>query len=137
MFTSIVVGTDGSETASRAVTSAAQLAADVGADLHIVSAYGPAMRQDLERLRHGGGSVQAVLEEAAGLVADAACKVETHELAGNPADAIMTFTEEQAADLIVVGNKGLGGVKGMLGSVPSKVVKQSPSSVLIVRTDQE
>ncbi len=134
MFSVVVVGTDGSETAGRAVKSAAELASEVGATLHVLSAYGPSMRKDLERLVHGGGSVSAVLDDAAASVADSDCQVEAHELAGDPAEGIMAFAIQNSADLIVVGNKGLGGVKGMLGSVPSKIVKQSPCSVLIVKT---
>lgn len=134
MFNVVVVGTDGSETAGRAVTSAAELATEVGATLHVLSAYGPSMRRDFERLASGGGSVQAVLDSAAAAVADAGCPVEGHELSGDPAEAIMAFAVDNDADLIVIGNKGLGGVKGMLGSVPSKIVKQSPCSVLIVNT---
>ena len=134
MFSVVVVGTDGSETAGRAVASAAQLAGEMGATLHILSAYGPTMRRDLDRLAHGGGSVQAVLDDAAASVAEAGCRVEAHELSGDPAEAIMGFAYDNDADLIVIGNKGLGGVKGMLGSVPAKIVKQSPCSVLIVKT---
>ncbi len=134
MFSVVVVGTDGSETAGRAVASAAQLATEMGAALHVLSAYGPSMRQDLERLAHGGGSVAAVLNDAAASVADTGCQIETHELDGDPAEAIMAFATQAGADLIAVGNKGLGGVQGMLGSVPSKIVKQSPCSVLIVKT---
>lgn len=134
MFRVVVVGTDGSETAGRAVASAAALASELGATLHVLSAYGPSMRKDLERLASGGGSVQAVLDAAASSVTDTGLPVEAHELSGDPAEAIMAFAVENDADLIVIGNKGLGGVKGMLGSVPSKIVKQSPCSVLIVKT---
>lgn len=135
MFRQVVVGTDGSETATRAVHQAARVAARESGALHIVSAYGPAMREDLERLRQGGGTVTSVLEEAAASVQELGCSVETHELDGDPADAIVAFAEEIEADVVVVGNKGLGGVKGfLLGSVPSKVVKNAPCSVLVVRT---
>ena len=54
---------------------------------------------------------------------------------GEPADAILDVAEEENADLIVVGNKGMTGAKRfLLGSVPNKVSHHAPSSVLIVRT---
>jgi nucleotide-binding universal stress UspA family protein len=54
---------------------------------------------------------------------------------GDPADAILDVAEEQAADLIVVGNKGMTGAKRfLLGSVPNKVSHHAPCSVLIIRT---
>ena len=54
---------------------------------------------------------------------------------GDAADAILDVAEEQRADLIVVGNKGMTGAKRfLLGSVPNKVSHHAPCSVLIVRT---
>ena len=54
---------------------------------------------------------------------------------GDPADAILDTAEEQNADLIIVGNKGMTGAKRfLLGSVPNKVSHHAPCSVLIVRT---
>ena len=135
MFKHILVGTDGSETAGKAVREAARLATGSGAQLTIVSAYGPAMRSDLERLRRREGGVTPVLEDAQEQAREVGAEAEVIELAGDPADAIVEFAADSATDLIVVGNKGLGGVKGfLLGSVPSKVVTHAPCSVLVVRT---
>ena len=54
---------------------------------------------------------------------------------GDPADAILDVAEEEKADLIVVGNKGMTGAKRfLLGSVPNKISHHAPCSVLIVRT---
>ena len=54
---------------------------------------------------------------------------------GDPADAILDVAEEQGADLIVIGNKGMTGAKRfLLGSVPNKVSHHAPCSVLIIRT---
>jgi len=68
--------------------------------------------------------------EAAGVQA-----VETFARQGDAADAIIDVAEEQRADLIVVGNKGMTGAKRfLLGSVPNKVSHHAPCSVLVVRT---
>jgi nucleotide-binding universal stress UspA family protein len=62
-------------------------------------------------------------------------EVETFARQGDAADAILDVAEEQQADLVVIGNKGMTGAKRfLLGSVPNKVSHHAPCSVLIVRT---
>ena len=146
MFQSIVVGTDGSETAQVAVKSAIEMAKSVGASLQIVSAYEPVSEQrlrseqkevpkDVQWMVNPREDVEATLEDAAEEAKDAGVNVETHARQGDPADAILDVAEEQHADLIVVGNKGMTGAKRfLLGSVPNKVSHHAPCSVLIIRT---
>jgi nucleotide-binding universal stress UspA family protein len=147
MIRSIVVGTDGSDTAAKAVQEAADLAAAVGAAVNLVSAYVPVSNQRLrEEAREAPGDVQwqvtpredvdTMLEDAEKTVEKAGVKdVKTHAREGDPADAILDVAEEESADLIVVGNKGMSGAKRfLLGSVPNKVSHHAPCSVLIVRT---
>lgn len=147
MIKSIVVGTDGSETAKKAVQEAADLAGAVGAEINLVSAYVPVSTQRLrEETRQAPGDVQwqvspredvdAMLDEAEQLVRAANVKaVNRHAREGDPADAILDVAEEQGSDLIIVGNKGMSGAKRfLLGSVPNKVSHHAPCSVLIVRT---
>jgi nucleotide-binding universal stress UspA family protein len=146
MFSSIVVGTDGSETAGKAVRAAADLAQSVGAKLDIVSAYEPVSGQRLrEETRQAPGDTQwtinpredvdETLAEAAEAVAEAGLDVSTFAREGDPADAIIDVAEVRGADLIVVGNKGMTGAKRfLLGSVPNKVSHHAPCSVLIIRT---
>ena len=146
MFGSIVVGTDGSETASEAVRQATDLASKVGAEIHLVSAYEPVSegrlreeRQevpaDLEWMVNPREDVEATLKEAGEQISEGGVKVETYSRQGDPADAILDVAEEQNADLIVVGNKGMTGAKRfLLGSVPNKVSHHAPCSVMIIRT---
>ena len=146
MFSSIVVGTDGSETAGKAVQQATELARQVGASISLVSAYEPVSNQrmrdekrevpkDMEWMVNPREDVEATLEAAAGAVGGAGVKVETFAREGDAADAILDVAEEQNADLIVVGNKGMTGAKRfLLGSVPNKVSHHAPCSVLIIRT---
>jgi nucleotide-binding universal stress UspA family protein len=146
MFKSIVVGTDGSETATEAVRQAADLARAVGAKLELVSAYEPVPEQRLsEERRHAPEDLQwaispredvdATLEAAAAVARDAGIAVEVYPRQGDPADAILDVAEEREADLIIVGNKGMTGAKRfLLGSVPNKVSHHAPCSVLIIRT---
>jgi nucleotide-binding universal stress UspA family protein len=147
MFRSIVVGTDGSETAGKAVREAIELAKSVGASLDIVSAYEPVSSQrlreearqapqDLQWTITPREDVEATLAEAAESAAAAGLgEVETYAREGDPADAILDVAEERGSDLIVVGNKGMTGAKRfLLGSVPNKVSHHAPCSVMIIRT---
>jgi nucleotide-binding universal stress UspA family protein len=146
MFQSIVVGTDGSQTAGEAVREAIELAKALGASIELVSAYEPVSNQrlreearqvpeDLQWMVNPREDVEATLREAAEKVEDAGVSVATYAREGDPADAILDVAEERGADLIVVGNKGMTGAKRfLLGSVPNKVSHHAPCSVLIIRT---
>ena len=146
MFGSIVVGTDGSETANSAVRQAIDLAKAVGAKVQLVSAYEPVsdsrLRQesqqapdDLQWMINPREDVDSTLEEAKTQAEEAGIEVAIHARQGDPADAILDVAEETNADLIIVGNKGMTGAKRfLLGSVPNKVSHHAPCSVLIIRT---
>ena len=146
MFSSIVVGTDGSETAGKAVLQATELARQVGASVSLVSAYEPVsgnrlreekreVPKDMEWMVNPREDVEATLNDAAERVEGAGVKVDTFAREGDAADAILDVAEETHADLIVVGNKGMTGTKRfLLGSVPNKVSHHAPCSVLIIRT---
>jgi nucleotide-binding universal stress UspA family protein len=146
MFRSIVVGTDGSATASEAVRQATELARSVGAKVFLVSAYEPVpegrlrderqqVPDDLQWMVNPREDVESTLETSAGSLQEAGVEVETLAREGDPADAILDVAEEKDADLIVVGNKGMTGAKRfLLGSVPNKVSHHAPCSVMIIRT---
>ena len=146
MFKSIVVGTDGSETATQAVHQAVELAKQIDAKIELVSAYEPVsdsrlreestqVPDDLQWMVNPREDVDATLRDAAEQIKEAGVDVQTHAREGDPADAILDVAEEREADLIVVGNKGMSGAKRfLLGSVPNKVSHHAPCSVLIIRT---
>jgi len=147
VFSSIVVGTDGSETANQALAQAIDLARNVGARMLIVSAYEPVSDQrlrsgqvevpkDLEWMINPRGDVLVLLQDAERQARrGGVTEVETVARQGDAADAILDVAEEQRSDLIVVGNKGMTGAKRfLLGSVPNKISHHAPCSVLIVRT---
>jgi nucleotide-binding universal stress UspA family protein len=146
VFKSIVVGTDGSDTATKALTAAIDLARRHSARLHVVSAFAPVSEQrlraegrqvpqDPEWMVNPREAVDATLGAAEQQVRGAGLEASTHAREGDPADSILDVAEETQADLIVVGNKGMTGAKRfLLGSVPNKVSHHAPCSVLIVRT---
>jgi nucleotide-binding universal stress UspA family protein len=147
MFSSVLVGTDGSATAAAAVGEAIVLASKLGARLTIVSAYEPiselrlreerqSVPADAQWMVNQREDVLAVLEIARELAdVGGVAEIETFARQGDAADAILDIAEEQGCDLIVVGNRGMTGAKRfLLGSVPNKISHHAPCSVLIVRT---
>src|ERR1700736_2014101 len=109
MFKSIVVGTDGSDTATQAVRQAVDLASAVGAKLELVSAYEPVPAQRLAEERRGAPEdmqwaigpredVDATLEAAAAIAREVGVSVDTCPRQGDPADAILDVAEERDAD---------------------------------------
>jgi nucleotide-binding universal stress UspA family protein len=144
VYESIVVGTDGSETAQRAVAEATRLAKALGGELHLVSAYEPLRGVRIVGAPDGAANVwavppdahvHAVVEEAAATVRRSGVGVKAHTLTGDPADALLEIAEQEGADLIVVGSRGMHGMTRVLGSVPNKVSHRTRCNVLIVSTE--
>ena len=144
MSESIVVGTDGSATAKRAVAEAVRLAKALGAEVHVVCAHDP-----MRGVAAAGASgfvvvptedddeaVAATLADAQESVSGDGVAVHTHAVRANPTDALVAVATETGASLIVVGNQGMHGAKRMLGSVPNSVSHKARCNVLIVSTDR-
>jgi len=145
MYRSIVVGTDGSERAQRAVAEATMLAKVSGATLHVVHV----MRLvSLAAANYGDGEVIARANEDARRSGEQVCAqaaataegegvaAQVHNVDGDPAEMLLQVAETVGADLIVIGNRGMTGVRRfVLGSVPNKISHHCPCSLLIVNTD--
>lgn len=144
MYESIVVGTDGSETAKRAVEEATRLAEALGAAIHLVSAYEPLRGARIVGAPEGAAKVwkvrpdaevERIVGEATAAIRRQGVDVQSHSLTGDPADALLEIADRERADLIVVGNRGMHGVGRVLGSVPNKVSHRANCHVLIVATE--
>jgi nucleotide-binding universal stress UspA family protein len=145
MYKIVVVGTDGSATADRAVQAAADVARSWGSELHVVTAVKaprPGMASATGAPLIDSGAGQALVEEAAKAVGETAVKkygdelkVAAHAAVGNPDDVILTTAADVGADLIVVGSKGMRGARRYLGSVPNSVAHGAHCAVLVVKTD--
>jgi nucleotide-binding universal stress UspA family protein len=133
----IVVGTDGSDTATEAVSQAIELAGALGAELHILTSYVTAMA-NVDKLQGEyvpGEAASEVLNVARAAAETAGVKVATHEGAADPAEALLELAEKIDADLLIVGNRGMRGPKRFfLGSVPNAVAAHAPCAVMIVKT---
>jgi nucleotide-binding universal stress UspA family protein len=149
MFDVIVVGTDGSDTASVALTRAIELAKAFDATLHVVHAHRLVSTASLGQAAAAGGptfdivEVNRTIEEdskhvstrAAEQAQAAGVKCESHQVPGDAADALIDVAEKVKADLVVLGNRGMTGARRfVLGSVPNKVSHHCPCSLLIVDT---
>ncbi len=123
MFDKILVGTDGSKTAAKAVDRAVEVAASSGASLTIFTASAPDRGEKIvsaEAARHAGASVA----------------IETQVVDTDPVSGLIDAAAAGGFDLLVMGNKGMTGVTRFfrLGSVPNKVTHHLPCSLLIVKT---
>jgi len=144
MFHSIVVGTDGSETADEAVRQAAALARVLGAHVHLVCVYetvtrpgesGATARAQDSWAVGTRDAVDATLARSSAVFTQAGVAVDLYAQLGDPADAILDVAEEHNADLIIIGNRGRTGAKRfLLGSVPNRISHYAPCAVLIIRT---
>ena len=141
MIKTIVVGTDGSKTAQQAVDQATDLAAKLGADLHIVSGYKlPTMAYPGEAVvvpitdEEIRASVEALLADAARDSQNLGLRVSTHARSQAAAQALLDVAAEQDADLIVVGSRGMTGARRVLGSVPNNITHHAECNVLVVHT---
>jgi nucleotide-binding universal stress UspA family protein len=139
-YRTVVVGTDGSDSSFRAVDRAAAVTADSGARLVIVCAYYPEEAQDAlgDEAYQVVGSAPAedTLQSARDRAVKAgATDIETVAVVGEPVTALRKAVADRAADLLVVGNRGLNTLAGrILGSVPAEAARKSGVDVLIVHT---
>ena len=143
-YQTVVVGTDGSESSLRAVDRAGEIAAESNAKLFIATGYFPqsddlraadTLKDEGYKVR-GNAPIYAILREARDRAkAAGANNIEERPIQGAPVDALVNLTEEVKADLLVVGNVGLGTVLGrVFGSIPGNVSRRAKSDVLIVHT---
>lgn len=140
MFETVLVGADDSQTARQAVVVASDMARLAGGKIHIVTAYDPKSVRidDLPAdLRYASTlhPADVLLNDLSEIAKQRDLEVVVHASTGSPADAILHIAEQENADLIVVGNRGMKGARRVLGSVPNKVAHGAHCSVLIVDTE--
>lgn len=143
MVETVAVGTDGSETAQKAVDFAIEMAERYGAKLVIASAYRPvsearlrgeqaAAPQEVKWSINPSEDVDATLRAVEDQAREHGLRFVSEARTGDPADVLCDIAADQGADVLVVGNKGMH--RKLLGSVPNTVSHQAPCSVIIVKT---
>ncbi|MFC4694671.1 MULTISPECIES: universal stress protein [Geodermatophilus] len=147
-YRTVVVGTDGSESSLRAVARAGALAGACGATLVVACAHLPTEEDDRELSRArdvlgdeayqvvGSTPAEETVRHAGEVASEAgAGDVRTVAVLGSPVEALLDVVRREDADLLVVGNRGLNGIRGrLLGSVPADATRRSACDVLVVHT---
>jgi len=139
----IITGVDGSETAGRAATKAAELAVLKGARLHVLSAYGK-FEEDtfssgdeqvvFSTLKDAESTVAATVSQLRRRFPDLEITADPSE--GKPGEALVKAAERLDAELIVVGNKRVQGFGRILGSIARDVASKAPCDVYVAHTHQ-
>ena len=143
MIEKVAVGTDGSETADKAVDFAFDVAEKFGATVVICSSYKPVSEDKVRRdQREAPEDIQWSINPTQEVdspstpppsgPAGRGLETVTEAREGDPADVLCDIAEAHGADLLVVGNKGMQ--RRVLGSVPNSVSHKAPCSVVIVKT---
>jgi nucleotide-binding universal stress UspA family protein len=119
----VLVGTDGSPTAAKAVDRAVDVARAAGAPVTILS-VGPAE------------IAGRITEREAARHANSGVPIETAAVDGDPTAALVEAARDGGYDLLVVGNRGMTGIARVLrlGAVPNKVMHRLPCNLLVVKT---
>ncbi len=122
LYERILVGTDGSATATKAVDRAVEIAKVTGATLTVLHVG-------------SGPRGQQVLDGVSDRYAKSGVTVTPEMRGGDPAGVLADVAEKEGYDLLVVGNKGMtGAARFFLGSVPNKVSHHARCSLMIVHT---
>ena len=142
MYARIAVATDGSETATKAVAVAVDLAARYEAELLVFTAFEPVARQPLLEDKELSDDeewepsiheeVDATFAKASELAGARGIEPTTVARQGEPAEVICDLAEEFHADLLVIGNKGMN--RRILGSIPNSIVHRAPCTVVLAKT---
>lgn len=143
----ILLAVDGSREAKAAKETAAQISRAGGSELHVVFVLpteqyvprlGPEIPEDWKgSFERGQQRARAWLDQQAEQIeAEGSTVAGTHLALGRPQQEIVRLGDELDADLIVLGSRGLGGVRrALMGSVSDSVVRHSRCSVLVVRAE--
>ncbi len=143
MINTVAVGTDGSETAAKAVEFALELASRYEAKIVFLSAYKPVSGERLKRESreapedvqwqiNPAEDVEPALRDAEDTARERGLKTTSEVSEGDASKVLVDLADKHGADVLVIGNKGMS--RKVLGSVPNSVSHNAGCSVLIVKT---
>lgn len=141
-MTNIMVATDGSGGACRAIDVAAKLAKALACDLLIVTVADRLLEEEVRQLPHGGATAGDLLEALTGQTLKAAEArareigaplIEVRTCWGDVTQSLIDVAAQTSSMMIVVGRRGRGQLAGLLlGSVSQKLVSLAPCAVVVV-----
>ena len=139
----IVVAYDSSTNSKNALKLAAEIAQTIGAEISLVSVVdnhfhsykGELGAREFEKIQQASNELgKEMIESGVKLAQELGIEVTTALLSGKPADELLNYAQAENAYMIVVGPRGLGGLKGvLLGSVTQKILNQSSIPVAIAK----
>jgi nucleotide-binding universal stress UspA family protein len=143
MIGTVAVGTDGSDTAAKAVEFALDLASRYEARIVFLSAYKPVSEDRLKREARDAPEdvqwqinpaedVEPALRDAEDAAREKGLETASEAKEGDPAKVLVDLASKHGADVLVIGNKGMQ--RKVLGSVPNTVSHKADCSVVIVKT---
>ena len=138
----IMVATDGSRSAKRALDAAAKLAKKINSELIIITVGGTLSELDLKRLSRGKDTIANALKAISDKILDEACKraksigarkIIRQSQTGDPAKTIIDAARRKQVDILIVGRHGFGPLTGWLfGNVSHKLTSLAPCAVMII-----
>lgn len=140
MYENILVPTDGSEHADRGIDHAMDLAAEHGARLHVLfvvdeTVYGstPALSSYEAFLEEVSEQAEDVAEDVVDDATERGIDATMSVLRGTPHETILSYADDQAIDVIVMGKRGAAGVEAPhMGSVTNRVLRDATVPVVPV-----
>jgi nucleotide-binding universal stress UspA family protein len=144
MFEKILVPVDGSKHGRRATEMAISLAQCHGSSvflLHVIRDLSlPEEIMAMIRTGEVTESRMEILQDSAEIILESAqasfeeagiTNAQSEYVVGDPASMILKYAEQNGADVIVIGHRGLGPSEGLLGGVARKLLNRTHTSVLI------
>jgi nucleotide-binding universal stress UspA family protein len=138
VISTVAVGTDGSDTAAKAVEYAAEMARRFDAELVLISAFGKKVapsdsKSEAQWAHNKAAVVRELLSRTEAELNGKGVRCRTAVDEGDPAEVLVRLADECDADVLVIGNQGMK--RRMLGSVPNSVTHKADCAVLVVKTD--
>ncbi|MGI6299390.1 MAG: universal stress protein [Saccharofermentanales bacterium] len=136
----IVVAIDGSEHSRRALNQAAEIAKAFNAKVHVISVYDVSKSKNLFNAEKTIDNQAEMTSDAVALVqrsrrflTDEGIDNDGMALEGSASERIVEYADEHNADMIIMGQRGVTGLRRLMGSVTSKVLNSTEVSVLVVQ----
>lgn len=136
MYETILVATDSSDEADAAMTHAIDLAAQLGATVHVVTVLdttGNPYRFSVDEANEMNAAARELVEDVAVAHDGSEATIETEILRGEPASTILAYADEIEADLVVVGQRGTSGLTGtLIGSTTDRLARLTDRPLTII-----
>ena len=139
MFSKILIASDGSEGAARALSAAIKLAKEQGAELHMISVeelprFPASIDEVIEEKTEANHVYEAIMSRAVAQAQAAGVKLTPHVTVGHPVSSIVEFVEQEGFGLLVIGYMGHSALYNrIIGSTTDRLVEYAPCNVMVIK----